>query len=191
MGDWQAEHDGAGLMPFPQACFDHQNEEDASEVVESSRPTRSTVFERLLELLISKRETLSGENLLHLTLAVLGDRVSVNDGPEYIYTYARQQGYNIPPYPLAGCGEIKEFFADYGVKNVPEWYGKIGISLETYKVLHEKNLIVVRNAAHQRKAFPIESWGRLSDEDALKLATDILVFARVEGQEGVEDTTIF
>ncbi len=191
MGDWRPAHDRTGLAPFPQACFDNQDEDDADETVEILDYTAPAVFERLVELLISKRDLLSGSDLLNLTIAALGDRVSVNDGPEYIYAYARQQGYNIPPYPLAGCGEIKEFFADNGVKNVPEWYGKIGISRETYRVLNEKNLIVVRNAGNKRKAFVINSWSKISDKDALRLTTDILHFALADEEENKQDDTVF
>ena len=35
---------------------------------------------------------------------------------------ARHDGYNIPAYPMAGCGDVREFLSDEDVRNVPEWY---------------------------------------------------------------------
>jgi|GEM_PF-1226158 len=191
MADWKPDARGAG-MPFPQANLDHADDAEPTGIFAPDPvPTRERAFERFLALLQERRDVLSGNDLLHLTIAVLGDHATVNDGPQYIYAYARHQGYDIPPYPLAGCGEIKQFFADNGVRNVPEWYGKIGISPETYKVLHEKRLIVVRNTRSQRKAFVVDTMKALPDDEAYRLVDAIISFVLAGTDEVAQDSSVF
>ena len=85
---------------------------------------------------------------------MLGDRAQVGDASRYIFAYARHRGYDLPPYPLAGCGEIREFFADEGVRNVPDWYEKkLGLDERAYEALPSQTIVVVRDRADRRKAF--------------------------------------
>ena len=85
---------------------------------------------------------------------MLGDRAQVGDASRYIFAYARHRGYDLPPYPLAGCGEIREFFADEGVRNVPDWYEKkLGLDERAYEALPSQSIVVVRDRADRRKAF--------------------------------------
>lgn len=121
--------------------FDNETEVPLDDFVALVRHERSRIDARCLAQLVS---------------VLLGDRVEVGDASRYIYHYARRRGYDIPPYPLAGCGEIRQFFADEGVGNVPEWYTKIGISPEDYGHLHEKTIVVVRNSHNDRTVFLLD-----------------------------------
>ncbi len=111
------------------------------------------LFEQVLEARLGS----IGENgLLELVFTTLGPAITVCDGVRYIYVYARQLGYDIPPYPLAGCGEIKEFFRAFGVASVPEFYEKVGIDRETYADLANKTAVAVRNGQGMRKLFVVD-----------------------------------
>lgn len=106
---------------------------------------------RLVEL---EGERWSPHRLLDVLSYILGVRAQVGDASRYIYAYARHRGYDLPPYPLAGCGEIREFFADEGVRNVPEWYErKLGLDEAAYASLPSQTVVVVRDRDNRRKAF--------------------------------------
>lgn len=106
---------------------------------------------RLVEL---ECDRWSPHRLLELLSFVLGDRAQVGDASRYIFAYARHRGYDLPPYPLAGCGEIRAFFADEGVRNVPEWYErKLGLDERAYAALPSQTVVVVRDRDNRRKAF--------------------------------------
>lgn len=100
---------------------------------------------------------------------VMGEGIVAGDASQYLYYYARRQGYDIPPFPLAGCGEIRDFFADCDVTNVPEWYAKIGIGDEEYQHLHERTIVVVRNKENKRMAYLLEGKFHVQDKDFLPL----------------------
>lgn len=105
----------------------------------------------LLEL---EGERWSPHRLLNVLSFMLGDRAQVGDASRYIFAYARHRGYDLPPYPLAGCGEIREFFADEGVRNVPEWYArKLGLDEAAYAALPSQTVVAVRDRDNRRKAF--------------------------------------
>ena len=109
---------------------------------------------RLLEL---EEARWTPHRLLDLLSFVLGDRAQVGDASRYIFAYARHRGYDLPPYPLAGCGEIREFFADEGVRNVPEWYARmLGLDEAAYAKLPAQTIVVVRDRDNRRKAFFLE-----------------------------------
>lgn len=108
------------------------------------------LFERVLE---ARSGRIGGTGLLELVLTLLGPAVTVCDASRYIYVYARQLGYDIPPYPLAGCGEIKEFFAWFGTTSVPGFYERAGVDRETYADLTSKTAVAVRNEQGARKLF--------------------------------------
>ncbi len=98
--------------------------------------------------------------LFPIASLLLGDRVQVGNASRYIYHFARSQGYDIPPYPLSSSGEIRQFFADEGVENVPEWYAKIGMADEEYARIHEFALVAVRGRHADRTAFLIDKYLR-------------------------------
>lgn len=106
---------------------------------------------RLLEL---EGDRWRPHRALELLSFVLGDRAQVGDASRYLFAYARHRGYDLPPYLLAGCGEIRAFFADEGVRNVPDWYGKkLGLDERAYEALPSQTVVVLRDRADRRKAF--------------------------------------
>ncbi len=86
-----------------------------------------------------------------LTSLLLGNRLEAGDASHYLIHYARRQGYDLPPFPLAGCGEMKQFLADEGVADMPSWYEKVGIAREVYPHLHEKTLVAIRRIDGKRR----------------------------------------
>lgn len=114
------------------------------------------LFERFLER-ESDHDRLRMRDILRLLAVLLGDRIQVGDASRYIYAYGRRIGYDLPPYPLAGCGEVREFFADEQVATVPEWYErKLGIGHGLYAELSGKTMVVVRDVEHRRTPFLLE-----------------------------------
>lgn len=118
---------------------------------ESADDNAASRIARLLELECDRWRP---HRALELLSFVLGDRAQVGDASRYLYEYARHRGYDLPPYPLAGCGEIREFFADEGVRNVPDWYErKLGLDERAYAALPSQTVVVVRDRDNRRKAF--------------------------------------
>ena len=113
--------------------------------------------------------------LLRLVEEVLGDDLSrYPDGRMLIWDIARHDGYRIPDYPMAGCGDVKEFLADEGVRNVPEWYrAHLGIDRATYEEIYRYELVMVRNRALWRKVFLVPST-ELAGDDADRAARAVL-----------------
>lgn len=123
---------------------------------ESEDQSILALFERFLER-ESDHDRLRTQDILRLLSIILGDRMQVGDASRYIYAYGRQIGYDLPPYPLAGCGDVREFFADEHVSTVPEWYErKLGIDYALYVELSGKTMVVVRDVEHRRTPFLLE-----------------------------------
>ena len=95
--------------------------------------------------------------LAHLVEEILGDTIErYPDGRMLIWGIARHDGYNIPEYPMAGCGDVREFLEDEGVRNVPDWYERhLGISREDYDAIWKYELVMVRNQAFWRRVFQV------------------------------------
>lgn len=109
---------------------------------------------RLAHLLELEGDRWRPHRLIDLLSFLLGDRAQVGDASRYIFEYARHRGYDLPPYPLAGCGEIREFFADEGVRSMPEWYArKLGLDDVAYERLPSQTIVVVRDRDNRRRAF--------------------------------------
>ncbi|WP_080797048.1 hypothetical protein [Arabiibacter massiliensis] len=112
---------------------------------------------RLARLLELEAGRLRPHRLADLLSHLLGDRIQVGDASRYLFAHARRQGYDLPPYPLAGCGEIREFFADEGVRSVPEWYGrKLGVDGPAYEALPSQTILVARDRENRRKALLLD-----------------------------------
>ena len=80
------------------------------------------------------------------------------DGRMLIWAIARHDGYNIPPYPMAGCGDVKEFLSDEGARNVPDWYERhLGIDRDQYEAIYQYELVMVRNRKWWRKVYMVPS----------------------------------
>lgn len=97
--------------------------------------------------------------LLRLLREVLGEDLAIYpDGRMLIWDIARHDGYRIPDYPMAGCGDAKEFLSDEGARNVPEWYERhLGMDRATYDEIYRYELVMVRNRALWRRVFLIPS----------------------------------
>lgn len=100
--------------------------------------------------------SVSARRLLLLAQEVMGDDMKVfRSGEMLIWDVARHEGYNIPSYPMAGNGEFKEFLKDYGVSDVPGWYGRVGLGRETYDEFWRYACIMARNERYWRKVFAV------------------------------------
>ena len=95
--------------------------------------------------------------LLTLLREVLGEDLAIYpDGRMLIWDIARHDGYRIPDYPMAGCGDVKEFLHDEGVRNVPEWYqAHLGMDRADYDEIYRFELVMVRNRALWRRVFMV------------------------------------
>ena len=131
-------------------------------------PDDGSAASRLLEALVafvrSAGERWSVQRIAEFAAIAVGDRAEVGDASQYVFHRARREGYDLPPFPLAGCGEIRRFLVDEGVRNLPEWYAKIGIEGEAYVRLHEKTLVSVRSSTGMRTVLLIV--GLLYDRQA-------------------------
>lgn len=98
-------------------------------------------------------------DLLRLLREVLGEDLAVYpDGRMLIWDIARHDGYRIPDYPMAGCGDVKEFLHDEGARNVPEWYElHLGMGRADYDEIYRYELVMVRNRALWRRVFAVPS----------------------------------
>lgn len=136
---------------------------------------------RVRALLYEHPERISGAAALFLAVDLCAQRAGIHDGASYIYRYGRHQGYDLPPYPLAGCGEIRGFLADQGVPDVPSWYEAIGVPREVYREIHHYRLLVCRDPSYRRCVLPLAiAWlDRLAqtsdlDEQGYALARGVL-----------------
>ena len=141
----------------------------------SPRSAGDDVVSRIARLLELEGDRWRPHRALELLSFVLGDRAQVGDASRYLFAYARHRGYDLPPYPLAGCGEIRAFFADEGVRNVPDWYGK---------KLPSQTVVVVRDRADRRKAFFLDGI-RYRDAAAFENLADS-GFARTLSEDDLE-----
>lgn len=105
--------------------------------------------------------------LLRLAREVLGPDMAVYpDGRMLIWDIARHDGYRIPDYPMAGCGDVKEFLSDEGARNVPDWYQRhLGMSRADYDEMYRHELVMVRNRALWRRVFVVPA-GVMAQGDA-------------------------
>lgn len=105
--------------------------------------------------------------VLRLLREVLGDDMAIYpDGRMLIWGIARHDGYRIPDYPMAGCGDVKEFLHDEGVRNVPEWYERhLGMDRASYDEIYRYELVMVRNRGLWRRVFLVPS-GTMAQEKA-------------------------
>lgn len=112
--------------------------------------------------------------LLSLIDEALGDDLHrYPDGRMLIWDIARHDGYRIPDYPMAGCGDVKEFLADEGARNVPDWYRvHLGLERAVYDEIWRYQLVMVRNRALWRRVFLVPA-DDMATEDADRLARTV------------------
>ncbi len=127
-----------------------------------------SVVKRIQGLLPQARGRVGCERLLQLVDEAMGDDLRrYPDGRMLIWDIARHDGYNIPAYPMAGCGDVREFLSDEDVRNVPEWYERhLGIGRDVYDEMYRYELVMVRNRALWRRVFVVPS-GRPQRMDTL------------------------
>lgn len=127
-----------------------------------------SVVKRIQGLLPQALGRVGCERLLQLVDEAMGDDLRrYPDGRMLIWDIARHDGYNIPAYPMAGCGDVREFLSDEDVRNVPEWYEHhLGIGRDVYDEMYRYELVMVRNQALWRRVFVVPS-GRLKRMDTL------------------------
>jgi len=157
---------------------------------------RREAVEKVQGLLRAYPERIEPLRALGLCIDVLGANALLCDAARFMAIHARAQGYDLPAYDLACCGEIREFLADAGVRNVPQWYALIGVDENVYRRLHEYQLLVLMNGSYQRQAIPIHAlwWdrvrqGRIPSSQAFDLALYCLDFALDERVD--EHATLF
>ena len=111
----------------------------------------------------------TSHRLLGLVEEVLGDdEARFPDGRMLIWDIARHDGYRIPDYPMAGCGDVKEFLSDEGARNIPDWYRvHLGMDRATYDEIYRYELVMVRNRALWRKVFLVPSATAAGDDGLL------------------------
>ena len=161
------------------------------------------VVERIESLLRGGADPLargvSAGRLMRLVDEAMGDDlVRFPDGRMLIWHIARHDGYRIPEYPMAGCGDVREFLADEGARNVPDWYRvHLGIDGPTYEQIWRYELVMVRNRALWRRVFLVPSGltqAGAGDKAAMRrLAREVtswLTFA-LGRQDGSDDPTLF
>lgn len=84
---------------------------------------------------------------LDVAADALGGRLTVGRASCYFVFRARSAGYDIPAYPFAGSGELKEFLHDQGVASVPEWYEGLGIGTSDFVALDAHALVSFQHEA--------------------------------------------
>lgn len=156
------------------------------------------LIKRFSQLAVAESDTFTVRRAARLISFYLGARIEVGDASQYLFHYARNQGYKIPPYPFAGTGEIKEFFADWDARDLPGCYERLGVGSADYPHLPERTIVVVMDARFRRRAFFLEGvlykqdkgfcglaesgvCERLSDAALAALLNDILLF--LEGKD--------
>ena len=128
----------------------------------------SPILKRISEILARRPlPCVRASRMLRLVDEAFGpDMRRFPDGRMLIWDIARHDGYNIPPYPMAGCGDVKEFLEDEGVRSVPAWYqAKLGMTREEYDAIYTCELVMVRNSALWRKVWRVPANTMRTDQD--------------------------
>lgn len=115
---------------------------------------------------------------------LLGRNIEVGDASRYLVRYARQQGYDIPEYAYAGCGEMKQFYRDQGVHDDPGWYEKLGVPRDEARFLYGRTIIVVRDFEYRRMAMVLHGCYHQQEKGFCSLAESGLI-ERLGGEPGI------
>ena len=158
------------------------------------------LVERITALLPPSEATLPAPVTCGRVLSLLDEAMGEDlrrypDGRMLIWDIARHDGYTIPAYPMAGCGDVREFLHDEGVRNVPEWYEQhLGMNRSTYDAMYAYELVMVRNRALWRKVFVVPSTTMAqrsaSNGPLLEAMREWMAFGLGE-TTGHEDPTLF
>lgn len=145
-------------------------------------------FEAFIGYLEANRSYFSGKVMLEALMRMLGPSLLIYDAPQFIFEYARKQGYHIPSYPYDPTSELRAFLAEYEVEDVRGWYARIGVDESTYEVLGQRRLLVARDAHYRRKAFVMSIESRITDDERCRLVERTISFL-TEGEHN--DPTVF
>lgn len=131
--------------------------------------------------------------LLSLADEVMGDDLSrFPDGRMLIWDIARHDGYRIPEYPMAGCGDVKEFLADEGARDVPDWYRvHLGMERAAYDEIWRYQLVMARNRAYWRKVFAVPSQAFEASDPRLAKAVREWVLFSLGSATSADDPSLF
>lgn len=133
----------------------------------------------------------TGRALLGLVDEVLGDDFAFFPAGEMlIWEIARHEGYTIPAYPTAGCGDAKEFLRDYGATDVPSWYETRGVPREVVADFYAWACIMARNTLFWRKVMLVPAVDLASADALAPHLIAALRFCRGT-QTDAEDATLF
>ncbi len=129
--------------------------EKAQALLRNAEPTYSvsSLLEDLNGALNKEASWINVRRIARLASKHFGKRFVAGDAASYVYHYARSEGYDIPAYPLSSSGEIKKFFADEGVSDIPSWYESKGITHDGLASLYGKTLVEIRRMNGSRKTF--------------------------------------
>lgn len=145
-------------------------------------------FETFIGYLEANRSYFSGKVMLDALMHMLGPSLLIYDAPQFIFEYARKQGYHIPSYPYDPTSELRAFLAEYDVEDVRGWYARIGVDAGTYDVLGQRRLLVVRDAKYRRKAFVMSIEGRITDDELSRLVERTIAYL---AEDEHDDPTVF
>ena len=129
--------------------------------------------------------------LLACALEIMADDLTFQPNAEMlVWDIARHEGYNIPPYPMAGCGQGREYLTEVGARDVPGWYELRGLTREQAVSLVGSSCLMARNRGFWRKVLFLSA---ADVGDATRLApymVQALAFALGE-QTDADDPTLF
>lgn len=119
---------------------------------------------------------MDGRDAIRLAIRVCDGAVQLHDAVRYIWVYARKQGWYIPSYPMDPAGEVRDFLADAGVHDVPEWYRAIGVDASVYAHLADFRLLVAVDPWFHRCAQILPALA-FDDAAPVDTATQVLLHA--------------
>lgn len=74
----------------------------------------------------------------------MGADALIGRGMRYFIFAGREAGFDIPAYPFDPKGELKDFLAERGVRNLPGYYAGLGIPQARYEDVQTHALLVLR-----------------------------------------------
>ena len=74
----------------------------------------------------------------------MGADALIGRGMRYFIFAGREAGFDIPAYPFDPKGELKDFLAERGVRNLPGYYAGLGIPQDRYEDVQTHALLVLR-----------------------------------------------
>lgn len=76
----------------------------------------------------------------------MGAGALIGRGMRYFIFAGREAGFDIPAYPFDPKGELKDFLAERGARNLPGYYEGLGIPQTRYEDVQTHALLVLRRS---------------------------------------------